>query len=118
MFYCLILNPFKNPFRTIYMEFKSVGIFAKSFFVSKIWNFIILFSFRFVLTVHKHIIFNVHMSFLYHLESLFSSIRIRLNFFHIIYRSGNKLKISFGFLTVRASFLTFFAKKLTRIHKH
>ena len=66
---CIALNPFRTAKKIfsdfcqkftssvpIYMEFKSGEIFAKSFFVSKIWHFI---EFLICLTVYKHIIFNL-----------------------------------------------------------
>ena len=83
------------------------------------WNFCeiffrlkdrILFYFFIFLTMHKHITFYLCHFFT---KSLYAV--IRLNFFNIIFRSGNKWKISIGFLTVRTSFWTFFGRKIEQL---
>ena len=98
---------------SMYMEFKSIEILVKFFFVSKIGRaFYLVFDF---FNSAQTYFFNL-CYFFYNLKSQNSVIRIRLNFFNIIFRSGDKLKISFVFLTVRTYFWTFFGQKIKHIN--
>ena len=80
--------------------------FCEIFFRLKDRTLFLFLYFFISLTMHKHITFYLCHFFT---KSLYAV--IRLNFFNIIFRSGNKWKISFGFLTVRTSFWTFFGQK-------